>query len=100
MKKILFLGLALALFTFGASAQKGNDRFRDHSIHQGFKKGKLTQAEKFKLHRNDIRYKKAERKFKRDGYLNRSEKRQLMKMKQHDRRETFRYKHNRHRRVI
>lgn len=94
MKKIIVLGVAFALFTFAASAQKGSTDLRDKRDRKDFKTGQLTHAEKSRLQKNDFRYKKTERRFKRDGRLTPMEKRKLSYMKRHDRHDKFRFKHN------
>lgn len=91
MKKILVLGLVLALFTATASAQKGFDRERKH---RDFSTHQLTRGEKFKLHKNRVQYRKMEHRFKRDGRISPAERKQLYKMKKHDRRDAYRLKHN------
>lgn len=90
MKKIVVLGLVIALFTVTASAQKGFDRSkkRDFSTHH------MTRGDKHKMHKKSAQYKKMEKRFKRDGKITPSERRQLHKMKMHDRREAYRFKHN------
>lgn len=99
MKKIFFLGLVFALFTTASFAQQG--RLADHQrIRQGFATGQLSRGEKFKLQKNNHRYHQAKRKAFRDGRVSPMEKRKLHTMKRHDRRETFRFRHNDRRRII
>lgn len=100
MKKIFFLGTLFALFTITASAQKGRDAARNHRIERGFETGNLTRAEKYRLHKNDKRFRFEKRRAMRDGRITASEKRRLYKMRAHDRRDTYRYRHNARRRVI
>lgn len=100
MKKILVLGVVFALFTVAASAQTGRDRIRKHRIERGFETGQLTRGEKYRLHKNQMQYRFERRRAVRDGRISPMEQRRLHKMRVHDRRETFRYKHNMRKRVI
>ena len=100
MKKIFFLAVVFATFTISASAQKGRETVREHRIERGFKTGQLTRGEKARLHGNEARYHHQKRRAMRDGRITPMEKRRLHKMRAHDRRQTFRYKHNPRRRVI
>ena len=97
MKKLVLLGFAFTLLIASASAQsiRGD---RNSKSHNGFNDRRVTPGEKFRMKKNDVRYHRTERKFKRDGRLSRMEKRKLYKMKRNDRHDAFRYKHNRHRR--
>ena len=95
MKKIFALGLVLALFTATVSAQQTRNDFRNgREYHQRFDRGKMTKGEKAKLHKNDRKYKHAKKRFMRDGKLSPMERKQLAKMKRHDRRDTYRFRHN------
>ena len=98
MKRIIALGVFFALFTVAASAQRNDAGFKKKGMDRRYETGQLTRGEKFKLHKNDARYHKTKRHFKRDGRISPMEKRKLYKMKRHDRRETFRYRHNDRRR--
>jgi hypothetical protein len=100
MKKILLLLTVVALFTLSASAQRGHDAIRKQRIEKGFKSSQLTRGEKMKLHQNKFQYNRAKHRAMRDGKVNFRERRQLHGMRKHDRRETFRYKHNGRKRVI
>jgi hypothetical protein len=100
MKKILILGVVFALFTVTASAQTGRDQVRKHRIEKSFKAGQLTRGEKYRLHKNQMQYRFERRRALRDGYLSPVEKKRLHKMRVHDRRESFRYKHNKRKSVI
>jgi hypothetical protein len=101
MKKIIFLGLILTLVAGAASAQvQRGDRFRREKTMQSFRRGDLNRAELYRLHHDEMRFKSARRRANRDGVVSPFERRHLRAMKKHDRREYFRFKHNRHRRVI
>jgi hypothetical protein len=100
MKKLFFLGVVFALFTTAASAQTGRDAIRHHRIQKGFSTGQLNRGEKFRLQKNQAHYRGARNRALRDGRLSPLEKRRLQTMNRHDRRETFRFKHNGRRRVI
>ena len=95
MKKIFALGIAIALFTFAASAQRDDVGFRDKQTHRRSESGQLTRGERFKLNQNDRQYNRTERRYRHDGKLSRRERQKLHRMKRHDRHETYRYKHNR-----
>jgi hypothetical protein len=100
MKKLVLFSLIFSLFAISASAQRGPERIKRAQVNKAYVHGHLTRAEKAKLHRNDRQYSRAKRLALRDGRLTMSERRQLQKMRKHDRRQTFRYKHNGRKRVI
>ena len=100
MKKIFVLGAIITLFAVSASAQVGSDRIERQRIERGFNSGQLTRPEKFRLQRDEFRYRHEKRRAFRDGKLNRYERKRLMRMKRHERRETFRFRHNGRRRLI
>ena len=102
MKKILFLGLILTLvFSVSASAQiKDANDFNHRQEMRSYGHRELTRSEKRHLHRNELRYHKAFRKARRDGFVSRHERRHLAKLRKHDRREAYRSYHNNHRRPI
>ena len=100
MKKIIALSVVFALFSVAAFSQKGKSILERERIHNGFRTGELTRAEKMKLKKNDIQYRKAYRRYAKDGHLSRGEKRKLYAIKKHDRRETFRFRHNDRKRII
>jgi len=100
MKKIFVLSAILTLFIASASAQDRGDRIRRHKIERSFDNGQLTRPEKFRLQKNQFRYKVEKRRAGRDGRISPLERRRLSKMQRHDRREMFRYRHNGRRRVI
>ena len=100
MKKILALGLVLTLVSFAASAQRVEDRGKRYRMEQRFNDRQFSRPERFKL-RNDIfRYRIQQRRARRDGFVGPMERRRLMMMRKHNRREAFRFRHNRSRRVI
>lgn len=99
MKRILTLAIAFTLFTVAASAQQRDGKVRKQEIDRRFDNGQLTRGEKYKLHKNDVRYKRSEHRFKKDGKFTRAEKRKLHKMKRHDHKQSFRFKHNDRKRV-
>ena len=99
MKRILMFGLVLTLFATAASAQRGSgDRGREHPITEGYKSGELSRHEMRKLHQGKKFYNYEKRKAFRDGKLTHRERRHLAKLKRHDNRQVFRYKHNHHKR--
>ena len=100
MKKIIAIGLVLTLVSFAASAQRIQDRGKRYRMEQRFNDRQLIRPERFKLRNDVLRYKIAQRKSRRDGFVGPMERRRLMMMRQHNRRELFRFRHNRFRRVI
>lgn len=99
MKRILMFGLVLALFTTAASAQQASgERSRHHRITEGYRSGELTRGEMRRLHHEKKFYKHEKRRAYRDGRISPRERRHLAKMKRHDSRNVYRYKHNHHRR--
>ena len=95
MKKIIFLGLVLVLLSAMASAQQGSrDHFRRHRIAQ------INRPERFQLRKEQFRYKVAQHNAHRDGFVSPMEHRRLCKMRRHDRREVFLFRHNGRNRVI
>jgi len=101
MKKILFLALILSLFAAAASAQvTDGHRFRHQRDMQSFHRRELTRPELRRLHHDQIRYKIARRRAHRDGRVTSLERRRLLQMRKHERRELYRFRHNDHRRVI
>ena len=100
MKKLFVLGAMLTLFIVSASAQGPRDRIRHERIERGVENRQLTRPEKFRLQKNQVRYKAERRRSLRDGKITPFERRRLHRMKRHDRREIFRLKHNGRRRVV
>jgi hypothetical protein len=102
MKKILFLGLILTLiFSVSASAQIAESRhFRHQREMQGFRDGELNRFEMRRLHHDEFSYHMARRRAYRDGRISPFERRHLNKMRRHNRRELYRFRHNRFHRVI
>ena len=100
MKKLFVLGVILTLMAASASAQGPGDRTRRQRIENGFNNGQLTRPERFRLHKDEFRYKTERRRAFRDGRVTPRERRRLHKMRVHDRREIFRMKHNGRRRLI
>jgi hypothetical protein len=101
MKKLIVLGAFLTFVIISASAQTGiRDRASHQRIERGFDGGQLSRSEKYRLHRNEARFKHERRRAFRDGRITPSERRRLHKMKRHNRHETFRMKHNGRRRLI
>jgi len=105
MKKIFILALSLVFISAAASAQKDDlgDRYRRHRMEQGFRDGQLTRPERHQFHRDQFRYRIAQHRARRDGRVGPIERRRLHKMRMHNRRELYRFRHNRfhrHHRVI
>jgi hypothetical protein len=102
MKKILILSLSLVLLSVAASAQQDNvgERFRRHRVERSFNNHQLTRSERHQLRRDHFRYKIAQHRARRDGFVGPIERRRLHKMRRHNRHEMFRFRHNRRHRVI
>ena len=101
MKKLFVLSLVLGLVSITASAQKfPGERLQRHRMEQRFNDGQLTRPERFRLLKDHLRYKMAERRALRDGFISPMEHRRLMMLKRHERRQLFFFRHNRPRRVI
>ena len=105
MKKIFALGIVLTLVSFAVSAQRIEDRGKRYRMEQRlndrrFNDGQLTRPERFKLRNDILRYRVQQRRARRDGFVGPMERRRLMMMRRHNRREAFRFRHNRFRRVI
>jgi hypothetical protein len=98
MKKLLILSIVAVLITATVSAQQLDGRLQRHSVRQGFKSGQLTRPERFELRKDQVRYHNMKRRAHRDGVVTHTERRRLHHRKAQNRRETFRYKHNRHHR--
>lgn len=94
MKKLMLVGLMMGVFAFAADAQRGVRYHKRAEVNRAHAQGRLTQYEKMKLHQNDRQYHRAKRQALRDGRISPRERYTLHKMRQHDRRETFRFKHN------
>ena len=102
MKKILILSLSLVLLSVAASAQQDNvgDHLRRHRIERSFNNHQLTRPERHQLRRDHFRYKIAQHRARRDGFVGPVERRKLHKMRRHNLHETYRLRHNRRHRVI
>ena len=101
MKKLIFLGLILTLFSAAVSAQQSSgERIHRHRVEEGYHNGELTRPEMRRLHRDHIRYKMEKRRAFHDGKISRRERHRLHRMHRHENRELYRYRHNRHHRVI
>ena len=100
MKKIFAIGLVLTLISFAASAQRIPDRDKRFRMEQRFNDRQPIRPERFKLRNDILRYKIAQRRAHRDGFVGPMERRRLMMMKQKTRRDMFRFRHNKFRRVI
>jgi Ni/Co efflux regulator RcnB len=100
MKKIFFLGLILMLFAAAATAQqtRGN-RLRHQREFRSLHRTELSHHELKRLHRDEARFKLARKKAFRDGMITPSERRQLRRLKEYQRHELYRSRHN-NRRLI
>jgi Ni/Co efflux regulator RcnB len=98
MKKILFLGLILALFAAAATAQQTHgNRLQHQREFRSLQRTELNHQQQRRLHRNEARYELARKKAYRDGRITPSERRQLRRLKEYQRHELYRLRHkNRH----
>ncbi len=99
MKKLILVGLMIGVLAFSADAQRGVRHHKRAEVNRAHAQGNLTRYEKMKLHQNDRQYHRAKRHALRDGRISPRERYTLHKMRQHDRRETFRFKNNARMRV-
>ncbi len=96
MKKLIFLGLILTLFSAAVSAQQSSDEsFRRHRSEQS---GELARTEVRRLHKDHQRIQMEKHRAYRDGRISRRERHRLHRMHRHERREFHRFRHNRHHR--
>lgn len=100
MKKLLAVGFMLMILTVAVSAQGIRERVQKHRVREGFRSGQITRPERFELRKDQFRYRTMERRAHRDGRVTPMERRRLHKMKAENRRDQFRFRHNRQRRVI
>jgi hypothetical protein len=109
VKRIRFILVTLALATLGATVASANtatprvDRreLRQRArIHQGWQSGQLTRGERTRLRAGQRRVHRMERRAKRDGHVNRFERRRLTRAQNHQSRQIYRLKHNRRSRVL
>lgn len=96
MKKILSISLAFVLISATAFAQRGpNDNDRRTNDRPVMRGGQFSKAEKYKMSKQSARYEAAKRHALRDGIITAAERRQLQKIKKHNRRDAVLYKNNR-----
>jgi hypothetical protein len=100
MKKLLLLSIVALLLTATVFAQRAGDRTRRHNVREGFRSGQLTRAERFDLRKDQVRYRHMQHRAHRDGVVTPMERKRLYHKKVQNRREAFRYKHNRRHRLI
>lgn len=100
MKKLLTISLILLFISFSAMAQQGRENYRRHAIREGIRSGQLTRPELRELYKDELRYNQYRRRAQFDGFVSPYERLRLHKMKVHNRREAFWFRHNRHRRLI
>jgi hypothetical protein len=99
MKKLMFLGLVLTLFSVAVSAQQASgENTRRHRTEEGYRSGELTRPELHRLHNDHQRYKMEKRRSFRDGRVSRGERHRLHRMHRHQQRELHRFRHNHHHR--
>ena len=95
MKRIFALGMIMFVLVAAASAQGPGDRYRRHSVRHGVRSGDLTRMEAMELRKNHMRINSLERRAHRDGVVKPYERKRIYKAKAHNRREAYRFKHNR-----
>ncbi len=101
MKKLMFLGLILTLFSAAVSAQQASgESIRRQRMEEGYRSGELTRHEMRRLHKDHTRYQMEKRRDFRDGRISRHERHRLHRMHRHENRELHRFRHNHHHRAI
>ena len=101
MKKILVFSLLLVLISAAASAQAGPEsRFRKMRTERGFNEDRLTRSERFELRKDGRRTQLLERRSRRNGFVTPIERIRIHRSKCDTRRDAFRFRHNRRRRII
>lgn len=97
MKKLMFLGLILTLFSAAVSAQQASgESFR----HRTERNGELTRPEMHRLHKDHQRIQMEKHRAYRDGKISRGERHRLHRMHRHERRQFHHSRHNRHHRAL
>lgn len=100
MKNLFVLALVLFVLATAASAQGPRERFQRNRLRESVRSGELTRVERLDLRKDQFRYNRMERMSSRDGVVIPKERKKLRKAKAENRRERFRFMHNRKRRVI
>jgi hypothetical protein len=101
MKKVFILSFILLSISAVASAQvRPGERFRKQRIENGCNRRQITRPERMDLKKDQFRYQMEKRRTFRDGMVTPLERRKLGKMKRHERRDLFYFKHNNRRRII
>ena len=100
MKKLFAVVLIMISVISIAAAQRPVDRLQRNSISRAVRSGQITRTELLDLRKDQLRYQAMQRRALRDGIVTPYERRKLHRMKRQNRKEAFRYKHNRHRRVV
>lgn len=95
MKRIFALSMLMLTLIVTASAQGSCDKYRRHSVRQGVRSGELTRFESMQLRKNHMRINSMERSAHRDGVVTPYERKKIYKAKAQNRKETYRFKHNR-----
>ena len=95
MKRIFALSMIMLVLVAAVSAQGPGDRYRRHSVRHGVRSGDLTRMEALELRKNNMRINSLQRRAHRDGVVTPYERRKISKAKAHNRREAYRFKHNR-----
>jgi hypothetical protein len=94
MKKLMFIGLVLTLFSVAASAQQASDEnYRHHSTEQGYRKGEGDRQDVRGMHRDHQRMRMERRRDFREGRMNRFERHRIHRMHRHERRHYRRHHH-------
>jgi hypothetical protein len=96
MKQLFVLTLVLLVVAGSSAAQTTRDRFQRQRI----RVSEITTAERLDIRRDLLRYERMQQRAKRDGVVTPEERRKLKRKKAENRREIFRYRHNKNRRVV
>jgi hypothetical protein len=96
MKKLMFLGLILTLFSAAVSAQQASDEsFRHHPAEN---RDELSRPEIRRFPNDHRRFETEKHRGYHDGRINRIERHRLHKIHRHEHREFYRYRHHHHHR--
>lgn len=100
MKKILYAGIVMLLFTTAASAQKAPaEKQLKTRVSQGFQSGDIHRIERQQLHKDVRRQQIVKHKSPKDAVVNKHERRRMHRTKAKTRHDAFRFKNNRRHRI-
>jgi hypothetical protein len=98
MKKLLFLGFILTLFSAAVSAQQASDEsFRHHPAEH---RDELSRPEMRRLHHDQRRFEIEKHRGYRDNRISRRERHRLYRMHRREHREFYGSRHHHHHRSL